>query len=330
MYVLNDNIFYVTLFIDMSPYDGILVMMETIAEKLKLEHFSRTAFIRLLDYVIDTIKPYRIVLASGKPTIRESVEIHPGHVFDIPLSGTKHSIYGRGKEIDELRMVPGEVFYTRPFVWKRPLWDCAHEMSSFVFNEQFIRLTYVDILTPPEPGMYPRSSCFYHTQLPPSEPIRKLLSVLELLEENGDSGGAAMEVMRGLFRLTREMLKEDIGQEFTQSQITFQRIDQYLRENFQANINRNHVAHVFKLHPGYISRLYLDNSNHTFSETLHSLRMEHAAILLKTTDLLVNEITDHCGYESLTFFTAAFKKYFGVPPARFRQQYLKEQYIEKA
>jgi AraC-like DNA-binding protein len=296
--------------------------MEHIGKKLHLEHFSCEAFIHLLDFVINEVNPYRLIIAAPQPVCRENIEINKVHVFDLPLSGTKHIMYGNGTELEELRMVPGEVFYTAPLIWKRPLWDCAHEMTSFVYSEKFIRLTYVDITIPPEPGMYPKSTCFYHTQIPPSEAILKLLSVIKVLGELGNPGNAAPEIMRGLFRLTRELLKNDTSPVYSKAQVTYQRIQQFLRDNFQAPINRKHIGRIFKLHPGYISRLYLENGSQTFSEVLHSLRLEHAALLLKTTDLLVDEITMQCGYESPTYFTAAFKKYFGIPPGRFRQQFL--------
>jgi|GEM_PF-762024 len=295
-----------------------------IAEQLQLEHFSREAFLRLLDHVIDRLPPRQLILAENRPGIREPIELHPTAVFDLVLSGTKHMIYAGHGSRQETRLRPGDVFYTAPLVWKRPLWDCAHEMTSFVYGEKFIRLTYVDIPRPPAPGMYPKSSCFYHTQLPPSEAIRKLLSALPLLagpEENDDRNRAAVEIAQAVFRLTRELLRSDHAPQFSRSQLTYQRIQQYLRDNFQANINRNHVAGVFKLHPGYLSRLYRENGPQTFSETLHALRMEHAARLVRNTDLPIEEITGQCGYESPTFFTAAFKQYFGLPPGKFRQQH---------
>ena len=45
-------------------------------------------------------------------------------------------------------------------------------------------------------------------------------------------------------------------------------------------------------------------------------------MLLRETDLLVDEIADRCGYQSTTFFTAAFKKRFGQPPARYRNSHI--------
>lgn len=294
--------------------------MGQVAENVQLKHFSKDAFLRLMDYVISVITPRQIFFAQQKPIVRKSFEMHPGHVFDIPLSGEKHMIYGDGQELKESILTPGDIFYSTPLTWKRPLWDLTHEMACLVYNDKFIRFTYVDITEPPEPGKYPKSICFYHTQLPATEPICKLLTVLQGLAANGDLGNAALDITRGLFRLSREVLAADKAQTLSKSQLAFQRIQQYLHDNFRSNISREHVAHIFKLHPGYISALYQKNSSMTFSKTLHKFRMEHAAILLKNTDMLISEITGHCGYMSLTFFTAAFKKYFGMPPGKFRRQ----------
>lgn len=50
-----------------------------------------------------------------------------------------------------------------------------------------------------------------------------------------------------------------------------------------------------------------------------SLRMEHAAKLLTTTDKTISDIALTVGYESPSKFTAAFGKWSGTTPSRFRQ-----------
>ena len=166
--------------------------------------------------------------------------------------------------------------------------------------------------------IYPHSSCFFHTQLPPTDAMHHLLKSITYVSEESDPQGVAADIIHGLIKLTLQVLKKDSSRSLSQSEITFHRIQQYLQDNYHAYINRKYLSHVFKLHPGYISRLYAEYSKKTFFETLNSMRMEHASILLKNTNQKIYNIASNCGYESIPSFTTAFKKYFGCCPNAYR------------
>ena len=295
--------------------------MGIISEKIELEHFSKTGFIRLTEHIIDQLSPRMVYFAQNKPENQQHIEIHPDFFLDVPLSGQKHVIYGDGHNFNEKILSPGEILYCRPFSWKQCQWDYPHEMACFIYKEDFIRITYVDIPETLPPQIYPKTTCFLHTELPPTEAIHNLLSTLSILSETGDPGNSAPDIIRGLFRLTIELLKNDHSKTFSQSETTFNRIQQYLHDNFHANINRKYVAHVFNLNPGYVSRLYKENCQKSFFETLYTLRMDHASILLKNTEQKIHNIAASCGYDSLPSFNVAFKKYSGLSPGKFRQLY---------
>ena len=53
------------------------------------------------------------------------------------------------------------------------------------------------------------------------------------------------------------------------------------------------------------------------------LRMEHALSLLETSNMSVGEIGYACGYEDINFFSRSFKKYFGISPTFYRNQFKK-------
>jgi transcriptional regulator GlxA family with amidase domain len=50
------------------------------------------------------------------------------------------------------------------------------------------------------------------------------------------------------------------------------------------------------------------------------LRLQRAAQLLETSDRSVIHVATEIGYESEAAFNRAFKRSFGVPPARYRRQ----------
>jgi AraC-like DNA-binding protein len=293
--------------------------MGPLANELGVKHLSQDGFLRLLDHVLANVQPER--LFSGKrtaPPASGHIEMHAFHVFDIPLTGRKHVICPHlGKET-ELHMRPGDALHSPPLAWKLPLWDEGHELFCLVYKKDVVRLTYVDISRPLPPDEWPVCRCFYHTQLPASEGMHGLLHALELLAEEGDPEQAGPPLLLGLARLTRAQLAADRAAVMGKAQVTFQKAQQYLVENFASPLDRQQVADALRLHPGYLSRLFREQSGMTFSHYLRKLRLEHAALLLRETDALIDEIADRCGYRSATFFVTAFRQHFGLPPGRFR------------
>lgn len=295
--------------------------MEKIAEKLKIRGFARTDAMHLLDYILTEIPPRRLAVAHPRPAPpdHEGLEVYPRHVFDIPLSGVKHILHGTETERREENLTPGEALFTPPESWKLPLWDSAHELFCLVYSADFLRCTYVDYSSPDPEKRRPVCTHFYHTSAAPTPALRKLLHLLA--EVDDETAGA--DLARALFRLTRCFLANDNRSRTGKAERTFQEIRQYMAENFCLPLTREETAAYFQLNPNYLSRLFRQRSGSSFSEILRSMRLEHAAFLLRRTDLLVDEITLQCGYQSTPFFTSAFHRHFGLPPGQYRLKHKK-------
>lgn len=290
--------------------------MGKIAEKLKIRGFARADAMHLLDYILTEIPPRRLAVAHPRPAPpdHEGIEVYPRHVFDIPLSGVKHILHGTGTERREENLTPGEALFTPPESWKLPLWDSAHELFCLVYSADFLRCTYVDYSSPDPEKRRPVCTHFYHTSAAPTPALRKLLHLLAEVDDET----ACADLARALFRLTRGFLANDNRSRTGKAERTFQEIRQYMAENFCLPLTREETAAYFQLNPNYLSRLFRQRSGSSFSEILRSMRLEHAAFLLRATDLLVDEITLQCGYQSTPFFTSAFHRHFGLPPGQYR------------
>lgn len=286
------------------------------AARLGIRDFSRADFITLLDYVLQTapVKTLAISRPKPAPTPHECVEVYPKYVFDLPLSGVKHLIYGNGQELCESHFRSGEVLFTPPEVWKLPLWDSPHELFCLVYTAGFLRCTYVDHSRPDGSGQRPACVHFYHTDAVPTPLLNDLLRLLGKVTD--ETAGA--DLARAIFRLTRDFLAADSPANIGKAERKFLEIKQYLSENFELPLTREETARHFQLNPGYLSRLFRQYAGDTFSGVLRTMRMEHAAFLLQKTDHLVDEITLQCGYQSTPFFTSAFHRHFGLPPGQFR------------
>ncbi|NGM82446.1 helix-turn-helix transcriptional regulator [Paenibacillus sp. 7124] len=86
-----------------------------------------------------------------------------------------------------------------------------------------------------------------------------------------------------------------------QQKITLEKIAQY------CYISNYHLAHVFKKEVGV-----------GCVDFLNQVRIEKAVFLLETTDLSVNQIAGHVGFQDANYFTRKFKRYMNCSPTEYR------------
>jgi AraC-like DNA-binding protein len=279
---------------------------------------SKESFINLLRFIIDDIGVEKVFFSSKNPLPKGKSSFMDTDSLDIPLSGRKRMEFASGGEIRNMELRPGEVHFAPSLRWKRPVWDIPHAMSSIVYHNDHIRITYINHESPaPSLLERPPAEIFFHTSAPLNIIGMSILKTLTLMAESGDDSGAA-EAMRSLLIVTLAVLENDAPSVEGKAYRTWLTISQYIREHFDSPINRAHVAKTFNLNPSYVSRLFNTFSDENFNVSLRRIRLEHAAILLEQTDLTIDEVTDTCGYLSSTYFIAAFHKHYGMPPGKYR------------
>jgi len=93
----------------------------------------------------------------------------------------------------------------------------------------------------------------------------------------------------------------------------------YVLQNYKENINRDRMAQMVSLSPGYFSNLFRVETGMSFSDYLIQIRIDNAKRLLRRFDLSVEEVSKECGFNSLAHFSRTFKDRCGVPPLKFRK-----------
>ncbi len=68
----------------------------------------------------------------------------------------------------------------------------------------------------------------------------------------------------------------------------------------------------------HFTRLFRQHTGRSLIDYIVELRLNYAAMLLKTTDLSILEISTRVGYDSYSHFTRLFRKKFGSTPKEFR------------
>jgi len=93
----------------------------------------------------------------------------------------------------------------------------------------------------------------------------------------------------------------------------------YVLAHFHEAINRDKMAEMVNLSPGYFSNLFRSEVGMSFSDYLIQVRVENAKCLLKRFDLSVEAISKKCGFNSLAHFSRTFKDRCGLSPLKFRK-----------
>ena len=92
----------------------------------------------------------------------------------------------------------------------------------------------------------------------------------------------------------------------------------YIRTNFYKEITLGDISAMFNINPSYISQLFKKETGQNLIEYITRVRMEHACMLLKTSNLTVNNIAEQSGYEDNVYFRKVFRKVIGKTPVEYR------------
>jgi len=134
------------------------------------------------------------------------------------------------------------------------------------------------------------------------------------------AGDADVETWLG--PLPEVAINEDGSQNIANTDIHDYRAEyscRYVLKNFSTNINRDKMAELVYLSPGYFSNMFRMEVGMSFSDYLIQVRIDGAKVLLRRFELSVEEVSKSCGFNSLAHFSRTFKERCGVSPLRYRK-----------
>ncbi len=100
---------------------------------------------------------------------------------------------------------------------------------------------------------------------------------------------------------------------------TFDKLKDYITNNYNRDISLQELSDLFYMNPVYISQLFKKRTGMTFQNYVTILRLEKARKYLEETDLLVYEISELVGYNDTVYFSRVFEKNVGVRPSEYRR-----------
>ena len=93
----------------------------------------------------------------------------------------------------------------------------------------------------------------------------------------------------------------------------------YIYENISKRITLTDLAEVTGLNESYLSRLFKKETGVTLTDFVNNRRIRLAKHLLKTTNLQIQTIAQHCGILDFHYFCRMFKKSVGQTPTQYRE-----------
>ena len=109
--------------------------------------------------------------------------------------------------------------------------------------------------------------------------------------------------------LEAELLQRD---EFVDDTIS---VTAYLKEHFWEDLSLDAVSQALSMSSSSVRRVLMQESGDTYQHYLVMLRMERACMLLKESELSINEIAYSCGFHDALYFRRVFKKWFHITPS---------------
>lgn len=133
-----------------------------------------------------------------------------------------------------------------------------------------------------------------------------------------DAGGAA-EVARGLAGVFDEAIELIREARRFKDVLDIEAVKEHIDHYYQEQISLESVAKLFLVSKEHLSRRFREIQRETVNEYITRARMEHARRLIVEEKVEIKETAFLVGYNDLAHFYRVFKKHFGVPPARARE-----------
>lgn len=151
--------------------------------------------------------------------------------------------------------------------------------------------------------------------------IAKMLKLFKQSDRDSDALELS-SLLKGLVeRMVKlpEFVKEQVHQPISpRVKNLLAEIEEYLNENISRAVPIQELADRYDLSKNYLSAVFRDTYGMTLGQYILRLRINHATILLLSTNLKVAEIAPRCGFESPISFGRSFKKIMKITPKQYR------------
>ena len=91
---------------------------------------------------------------------------------------------------------------------------------------------------------------------------------------------------------------------------------------YNNKIKIDDAAHKLGICRSEICKLFRYELHTTFTEYISRLRIEHAIELLNSSEANITQISELVGFNSSSYFTEIFKRFYNISPLEYKNQYI--------
>ncbi len=94
-----------------------------------------------------------------------------------------------------------------------------------------------------------------------------------------------------------------------------------INQDLTEDLSLKTQAEALNVNPSYLSTLFKKETGMTLTDYVNNKRIEHALLLLNSTDMQIQTIALYCGIPDVNYFTKVFKKIVGKTPKEYREMF---------
>lgn len=99
-------------------------------------------------------------------------------------------------------------------------------------------------------------------------------------------------------------------------------VTEYINEHLHEKITIKQLCDETHLSTSILYKKFHDHFGCTVNDYINTKRVEKSLVLLRKTDLSIEEIAEHIGFTAASYFSRIFKQKMGMSPMKYRQESL--------
>ncbi len=223
-------------------------------------------------------------------------------------------------------ITPGDIFLINHREHHMAVHDGNLSMLVYVFDARFVwdMPQESDYLKP----FFQRRAGVLNRIAPASKWYPKLKEALFQIREEYEQQGVGWELMLrawlmvSLAQCYRHYQEQNALDPQDGRQRSYQRIRgvvEYIHAHFTEEIMLSDLSEAAMMSPSYLSAYFSSVMKMRIFDYIEQVRVNHARLLLRSTELSVLEVALQSGFRSSSYFNRVFKKIMGMTPGQYRQ-----------
>ncbi len=101
--------------------------------------------------------------------------------------------------------------------------------------------------------------------------------------------------------------------------VSIGQVTDFINSHYDEDLTLSSAAERFNMSLGHLSSRFHKETGMTFSEYLTRRRLEHAKLILRSTEMTIAMVAEDCGIPDNNYFSRLFRKYEGMTPLEYRR-----------